>query len=41
MYEPVELLLLGLGGVAIAVLGALVPAGWAARARTATALRTE
>ncbi|MEU5809309.1 FtsX-like permease family protein [Streptomyces sp. NPDC047718] len=41
VYEPVELLLLGLGGVAIAVLGALVPAGWAARARTATALRTE
>ncbi|MFD0683492.1 ABC transporter permease [Actinomadura fibrosa] len=30
-----------LGGVAIAVLGALLPAGWAARTRTATALRTE
>ncbi|AIR96166.1 ABC transporter permease [Streptomyces glaucescens] len=41
VYGPVELLLLGLGGVAIAVLGAVVPAGWAARARTATALRTE
>ncbi|WP_128376459.1 ABC transporter permease [Streptomyces cavernae] len=41
VYEPVQLLLLGLGGVVIAVLGALVPAGWAARARTATALRTE
>ncbi|MFD3920819.1 FtsX-like permease family protein [Streptomyces sp. NPDC058595] len=41
VYEPVQLLLLGLGGVVIAVLGALVPAGWAARARTATALRSE
>ncbi|EYT81169.1 hypothetical protein CF54_21135 [Streptomyces sp. Tu 6176] len=41
VYEPVQLLVLGLGGVVIAVLGALVPAGWAARARTATALRTE
>ncbi|WP_030559286.1 ABC transporter permease [Streptomyces aureocirculatus] len=41
VYEPVHLLLLGLGGVVIAVLGALIPAGWAARARTATALRTE
>ena len=29
------------GGVAIAVLGALLPAGWAARSRTAAALRTE
>ncbi|WP_194905613.1 ABC transporter permease [Catenulispora rubra] len=28
-------------GVVIALLGALLPAGWAARARTATALRTE
>lgn len=41
VYEPVQLLLLGLGGVVIAMLGALIPAGWAARARTATALRTE
>ncbi|MFD4263301.1 ABC transporter permease [Streptomyces sp. NPDC058534] len=41
VYGPVQLLLLGLGGVVIAVLGALVPAGWAAGARTATALRTE
>ncbi|MFD0448857.1 ABC transporter permease [Streptomyces indonesiensis] len=41
VYEPVQLLLLGLGGVVIAVLGALIPAGWAAGARTATALRTE
>lgn len=30
-----------LGGVVIAVLGALLPAGWAARVRPATALRTE
>ncbi|MGV9428621.1 FtsX-like permease family protein [Streptomyces sp. NPDC003656] len=41
VYGPVELLLLGLGGVVIAVLGALIPAGWAVRVRTATALRTE
>ncbi|MGW0548886.1 ABC transporter permease [Streptomyces altiplanensis] len=41
VYEPVQLLLLGLGGVVIAMLGALAPAGWAARARTAVALRTE
>lgn len=30
-----------LGGIVIAVLGALLPAGWAARTRTATALRSE
>jgi putative ABC transport system permease protein len=30
-----------LGGVIIAVIGALLPAGWAARVRPATALRTE
>ncbi|MFF0117524.1 ABC transporter permease [Streptomyces prasinus] len=41
VYEPVQPLLPGLGGVVIALLGALVPAGWAARARTATAPRTE
>ncbi|MFJ4978414.1 ABC transporter permease [Streptomyces coeruleorubidus] len=41
VYGPFQLLLLGLGGVVIAVLGALLPAGWAARAHTATALRTE
>jgi putative ABC transport system permease protein len=29
------------GGIAIALLGALLPAGWAARSRTAAALRTE
>ncbi len=41
VYGPVQLLLLWLGGVVIAVLGALIPAGWAARVSTATALRTE
>ena len=41
VYDAPQLVLLGLAGVAIAVLGALLPAGWAARARTATALRTE
>lgn len=41
VYHAPELLLLGLGGLLIAALGALLPAGWAARTRTATALRTE
>jgi putative ABC transport system permease protein len=41
VYHALELILLGLGGVAIAVLGATLPAGWAAKARTATARRTE
>ncbi|MGW3572393.1 ABC transporter permease, partial [Streptomyces sp. NPDC000941] len=41
VYAPPELLLLGLGGLLIAATGALLPAGWAARTRTATALRTE
>ncbi|MET1074757.1 MAG: FtsX-like permease family protein [Umezawaea sp.] len=41
VYHPAELVLLGAGGLLIAVLGALLPAGWAARTRTATALRTE
>jgi putative ABC transport system permease protein len=41
VYPTLELILLGLGGVALAVLGAMLPAGWAAKARTATALRTE
>ncbi len=41
VYEALELLMLGLGGVVIAVLGAMIPAGWAARAKTGTALRTE
>jgi putative ABC transport system permease protein len=41
IYHSGELVLFGLGGLIIAVLGALLPAGWAARTRTATALRTE
>lgn len=41
VYRGLEEVLLGLGGAAIAVLAAMVPAGWAARLRTATALRTE
>ncbi|NEA61110.1 FtsX-like permease family protein [Streptomyces sp. SID12488] len=41
VYDPWQLLLLGLAGIAIALLGALLPAGWAAKVRTATALRTE
>lgn len=41
VYDMPELLSLALGGLLIATLGALLPAGWAARARTATALRTE
>ncbi|MFI9056747.1 hypothetical protein ACIGXQ_19775 [Streptomyces anulatus] len=41
VYGAAALLLPALGGPLIAVLGALLPAGWAARARTAAALRTE
>lgn len=41
VYHPAQLVLFGLGGLLIAVVGALLPAGWAARTRTATALRTE
>jgi putative ABC transport system permease protein len=41
VYHWAELLPLALGGLLIAALGALLPAGWAAGARTATALRTE
>ncbi|MGW7362240.1 ABC transporter permease [Streptomyces sp. NPDC054841] len=41
VHHGAELLPLALGGLLIATLGALLPAGWAARARTATALRTE
>ncbi|WP_406174056.1 FtsX-like permease family protein [Streptomyces canus] len=41
VYDTPQLLLLGLAGLAIALLGALLPAGWAAKSRTATALRTE
>jgi putative ABC transport system permease protein len=41
VYDAPQLVLLGLAGIAIALLGALLPSGWAAKARTATALRTE
>jgi putative ABC transport system permease protein len=41
VYHPAELALLALAGLAIAVAGALVPAGWAAKTRTASALRAE
>jgi putative ABC transport system permease protein len=36
-----QLLLLGVTGILLAVLGALLPAGWAARTRVAAALRAE
>ncbi|MFG2872657.1 ABC transporter permease [Streptomyces sp. NPDC048338] len=41
VHHGADVLPLALGGLLIAVLGALLPAGWAARTRTATALRTE
>jgi len=41
IYHLPELVLLGLGGVIIAIVGAALPAGWAAKVRTASALRTE
>ncbi|MGW8990780.1 FtsX-like permease family protein [Streptomyces zhihengii] len=41
VYDWAALVPLALGGLLIAGLGALPPAGWAARTRTATALRTE
>jgi putative ABC transport system permease protein len=41
VYQPAELVLLALSGLVIAVAGALIPAGWAARTRTASALRAE
>lgn len=41
VYQPPELLLLALSGLAIAAIGALLPASWAAAAKTTTALRTE
>ncbi len=40
-YAAWELAGLGTAGVVLAALGALVPAGWAARARIATAMRAE
>jgi putative ABC transport system permease protein len=41
VYHTPELIVLALSGLAIAVAGALAPASWAARTRTASALRTE
>ncbi|MCL2553798.1 MAG: ABC transporter permease [Actinomycetia bacterium] len=41
VYHAPQLVPLAFGGLLIAVLGALLPATWAARTRTATALRTE
>jgi putative ABC transport system permease protein len=41
VYRPVALVGLGAAGAVLAVLGALVPAGWAARTRAATALHAE
>jgi putative ABC transport system permease protein len=41
VYHVWELVALALAGVIIAVAGALLPAGWAARIRTATALHAE
>jgi putative ABC transport system permease protein len=41
VYSAPELALLALSGLVIAVAGALLPASWAARSRTATALRAE
>jgi putative ABC transport system permease protein len=41
VYAAGELVLLALSGLLIAAAGALGPAGWAARVRTATALRAE
>jgi len=41
VYRSGELALLGLSGLVIGVLGALLPAGWAAKISTAAALRAE
>ena len=41
VYHPLEIVLLAVSGLVIAVAGALLPAGWAARTRTAFALRAE
>jgi putative ABC transport system permease protein len=41
VYAPWELIVLRLAALLIADAGALVPAGWAARTRTALALRAE
>ncbi|GGO32611.1 ABC transporter permease [Micromonospora parathelypteridis] len=41
VYGSFDLLVFGLAGLVIAVVGALLPAGWAAKTRVAVALRTE
>jgi len=41
VFSPQEMIGLALAGLVIAVAGALAPAAWAARSRTAAALRTE
>ena len=41
VFSPAELALLALAGLVIGAAGALLPATWAARARTASALRAE
>ena len=41
VYPATLIAVLIFGGLAIAVAGSLMPAGWAAKVRTATALRTE
>jgi putative ABC transport system permease protein len=41
VYGAAELAALALAGLAIALVGALLPAGWAAQSRTAAPLRTE
>jgi len=41
VYRPAEIAVLALSGLVIGAAGALLPASWAARARTATALRAE
>jgi putative ABC transport system permease protein len=41
VYRPLELVGLGAAGLVLATAGALIPAGWAAHTRIATALRAE
>jgi putative ABC transport system permease protein len=41
VYSAPEVVILALAGLVIAIVGAMLPASWAANSRTATALRTE
>jgi putative ABC transport system permease protein len=41
VYGAAELALLAMAGLVIAAAGAMLPASWAARSRTASALRAE